>query len=335
MKIHNTNHSACRRLKAFTLIELLVVIAIIAILIALLLPAVQQAREAARRSQCKNSLKQIGLAIQNYHDAAKVFPYATDSVGTMSGTGIPAIKNQTGWVMLLPYLDQAPLYKTLDLGAAMGRWVAGSAVPLAKGGPTAANGAASNKRLEGLICPSDNGRDIYPGFDGTYGCVAGVASYKSTYGFSVATGQPYGLWSNEGTTTRAMFGASSNSSMRDLKDGSSNTVAFAETTLNVYDGITQSWACGQHVGNGVMFATLNGQRRINDWDCCGWGPGTPWSIKNPVGTLGEWGTPGSLHNGGMHAAMADGAVRFINQAINGTTRTRLGYIADGQVLGEF
>src|SRR4051812_6730319 len=92
--------------RGFTLIELLVVIAIIAVLIALLLPAVQQAREAARRSQCKNNLKQIGLALHNYHDTANTLPpgWIGDPTGSNAG-------NRWGWgTMILPYLDQAPLY---------------------------------------------------------------------------------------------------------------------------------------------------------------------------------------------------------------------------------
>jgi hypothetical protein len=123
--------------------------------------------------------------------------------------------------------------------------------------------------------------------------------------------------------------------MRDLADGSSNTVAIAETTLDVYDGITGSWACAQHVGNGVNFADLNGQRKINDWACCGWGPGTPWSVNNPQGKLGEWGTVGSVHVGGMHVLLGDGTVRFISENIDNSTRQRLGYIADGNPVGEF
>jgi prepilin-type N-terminal cleavage/methylation domain-containing protein len=337
----NSEKSASRvavpRIKrAFTLIELLVVIAIIAILIALLLPAVQQAREAARRTQCKNNMKQIGLALHNYHDVFNMFPYASGAAATtvVGNPTMPRVKNQTGWVLLLPYFEQAALYSSLDHSAAMGSWMNTAASPLASGGPTTANAAASNIKLAALLCPSDSGKNFFAGFDGNYGCAAGIPSYKSTYGFS-ANGQPYGLWSNDPQATRPMFGASSNTNMRDLTDGTSNTVAITETTLNVYDGITGSWSCSQHVGNGVDFVNLNGQRKINDWDCCGWGPGTPWSIKNPAGTLGEWGTPGSMHTGGVQVLLGDGSVRFISENIDATTRQRLGMIADGQVIGEF
>src|SRR5947208_2953292 len=97
------NSSAVRR--GFTLIELLVVIAIIAVLIALLLPAVQQAREAARRTQCKNNLKQIGLALHNYHDTYGVLPPATIAPGQSPATNNNQILNHKGWTMLLPYFD--------------------------------------------------------------------------------------------------------------------------------------------------------------------------------------------------------------------------------------
>jgi prepilin-type N-terminal cleavage/methylation domain-containing protein len=331
-----------RRLRAFTLIELLVVIAIIAILIALLLPAVQQAREAARRTQCKNNMKQIGLALHNYHDTFNMFPYANSGAATTVNNNLTTMttyRNQTGWVLLLPYFDQAPLYNTLNHSAAMGRWLNGGSRTLAGGGPTAGNAAASSTKLAALLCPSDSGQAFFPGFDGTYGCETGVIAYKSTYGFS-AYGQPSTLWSGLGSTvaglqSRPLFGAESNSNIRDITDGTSNTVAIAETTLNVYDGYTGSWSCSQHVGNGVDFANLNGQRKINDWDCCGWGPGTPWSVKNPAGTLGEWGSVGSLHTGGMHVLMADGAIRFVSENLDNTTRQRLGYIADGNTVGEF
>lgn len=266
-----------------------------------------------------------------------MFPYAVGGAAVTANnnpTIYQSYRNQTGWVLLLPMFDQAPLYNTLDHTRAMGRWLNGGSKPLAGGGPTTANGAASGVKLVALLCPSDGGRQTFPGFDGNYGCETGVPAYKSTYGFS-ANGQPGTMWNNEGQTVRRMFGADSNTNMRDLSDGSSNTVAIVETTLNVYDGITGSWACAQHVGNGIDFATLNGQRKINDWDCCGWGPGTPWSVKNPAGTLGEWGTPGSTHTGGMHALLGDGTVRFISENIDATTRTRLGYIADGNPVGEF
>jgi prepilin-type N-terminal cleavage/methylation domain-containing protein len=194
------------RSRGFTLIELLVVIAIIAILIALLLPAVQQAREAARRTQCRNSFKQIGLALHNYHDAFNLFPYATANTGQCFTAATDSVTNHTGWLMLLPYMDQGPLYNQFNFNWATGIRNTGSGTLM--GGainPPNTNLPLSTMQLSMLLCPSDNGPKLYPAADTNYGC--GVANGASTsYGFSVAEGNGCTRWVNEPTSTRAMFG---------------------------------------------------------------------------------------------------------------------------------
>src|SRR5437868_1293601 len=150
-----------KRNRGFTLIELLVVIAIIAILIALLLPAVQQAREAARRTQCKNHLKQLGLALHNYNDVYRVFPIGHQYRFTgwsWSGSGaLPTPHGGKGWSLfayLLPYMDQAPLYNQLNFNLS----VAG--VREAAGSPagTVIDGGANKKLVASIVpwarCPS-------------------------------------------------------------------------------------------------------------------------------------------------------------------------------------
>jgi prepilin-type processing-associated H-X9-DG protein len=243
---------------------------------------------------------------------------------------------------LLPYIDQAPLYNSLNQSMAMGRYLGPSweqaTQPLAGGGPSGANSLASSTKLTALLCPSDSGVQTYPGFDGTsYGCDFNVIAYRSNYGFSVSPAFGDGMWNDPNwvaQSTRAMFGPECNTSMRDLADGSSNTVAVSETTLNVYDGVTASWACMQHVGQGVDFAGMNGQRKINDWACCSW-TSPQWTYVQRPGTLGEWGTPGSTHTGGCHVLLADGSTRFISENLDANTRLHLGYIADGNTLGDF
>ncbi len=324
---------------AFTLIELLVVIAIIAILIALLLPAVQQAREAARRTQCRNNLHNIGLALHNYHDAFNVLPYSTSATGWSGGAAPPdalLVKNATGWIALLPYLDQASLFSTIDANAAMGRWNPGGGA-LASGGPTIGNANAAATKLTVLLCPSDDGPQFHSGFDGNYGCETGRPAYKSSYGFSVTQPHPWDAgngyrWTFEPKATRALFGLYANPNFRDLRDGTSNTVAIAETTLDVYDGVTDSWACMQHVGGGVNFANPP-NLYINNWYCCTWQ--TPPNTNFRPGRLGEHSSPGSVHAGGMHVLLGDGAARFISENLDAVTRQRLGYIADGLPVGEF
>ena len=130
-----------------------------------------------------------------------------------------------------------------------------------------------------------------------------------------------------------MFGTNSSCRIRDVKDGTSNTAAIVETTLDVVDGVTNSWATAQHVGLGIMFASPPNVN-INKWECCSW-QSPPWSSTPRPGRLGEWGSPGSTHTGGMHILMADGAVRFISENLDTTTRKNLAYMADGNVIGEF
>ena len=189
----------------FTLIELLVVIAIIAILIALLLPAVQQAREAARRSQCRNSLKQLGLALQNYHDTYIFFP--SGLTGTTAGTA-----NNGGrlslFVGLLPYIDQAPLSKII-LGQPQQGDVPWNAT------------AWWSRNIAGLMCPSDS--LITSG--------QGKNSYVSNHGDRTTS-----LEDNSPANFRGIFGGRTPVGIRDLKDGTSNTIALSETKRSPADG---------------------------------------------------------------------------------------------------
>jgi prepilin-type N-terminal cleavage/methylation domain-containing protein len=330
-----------RKRRAFTLIELLVVIAIIAVLIALLLPAVQQAREAARRTQCKNNLKQLGLALHNYHDTFRAFPFAMSS---------PGLKNVTGLVMLLPYIDQAPLYNSLNQNAPMGKWKSNTSGGLAPIQPV--NLVASTTRMAAFLCPSDNGTE-YIGDDATYyGANTSGQTYKTCYGFSVTSGycdpsvsytngvwqgNGYGLWTNEGKTSKAMFGFESKCNMRDVTDGTSNTVAMCETTLDCYNGQGQPWATVDWVGGAfVIFPTggSTGSSKLNEWYApASWASWT--SYKGTPGTVISWGGAASVHTGGVQVLMGDGAVRFLSENINSLTINRLGAISDGQVVGDF
>ena len=138
-----------RKRPGFTLIELLVVIAIIAVLIALLLPAVQAAREAARRAQCVNNLKQLGLAMHNYHSAAGAFPPGCDSTNGYPGTAFPNnLSSWTSWsaqAMLLPYIEQAPLYNAANFNWAC-CW---------DGMYDAINSTVYSTKINSFVCPSD------------------------------------------------------------------------------------------------------------------------------------------------------------------------------------
>ncbi len=201
-----------RAKKGFTLIELLVVIAIIAILIALLLPAVQQAREAARRSQCKNNLKQIGLSLMNYHDVHKTLPPGVTVADAAYG-----VSNYFGWTThILPFFDQAPLFKKLNTKVSF----------------TNATGTPNNAALCGTIltaarCPSDAGPDQDPAGSaitaGTAGAFdMGTANYVANYGVGMpdARANPRDVQGVMGANTRVRI--------RDCKDGMSNVILAAE-----------------------------------------------------------------------------------------------------------
>ncbi len=331
------------RSQGFTLIELLVVIAIIAVLIALLLPAVQQAREAARRTQCKNNLKQLGLALHNYHDAFNIFPYSSAGEGTCNSPLSLRVVNQRGFPHLLPYMDQSPLYNSFDFSTSLGGCTSQDSPPVAGaaivGNPATVNELACSRILTALLCPSDPGQNtmsaqadtaVYQPADGSIS--RGRPGAKTNYEFSVwVTGDLCGRWTTQNTTGRRLFGPESNSRIRDCTDGTSNTVAFVETTLDVGAGWGSTWAYAHYTSLGADPA---GGRRINERSWWNWNGYTGGTTPR-AGMNGQYGLPGSSHTGGCHFGLADGSVRFVSENMDGVTRERLASIADGQVVGEY
>ncbi|QDU41195.1 Type II secretion system protein G precursor [Maioricimonas rarisocia] len=332
-----------RHRRGFTLIELLVVIAIIAILIALLLPAVQQAREAARRSTCKNKMKQLALALHNYHDTHQVFPYSTSAKGSCeSGSAMPpsgTVKNSRGWTQVLPFIDQSPLYNLYDPTQAAGAYDRAS-TGLQGSTVVSGNDIVVSTVLDAFICPSDDGNPRITTTSSAYAIGGGstLQGAKTSYDFQAhLETSTCSNWGTRGRSDRYMFGTESSSRMRDVKDGTSNTVMLVETTLDVKDGYTAPWGYSNWTGAGVDITWRRGgdygDAGINFWTCCSWH--SPPMSNNTFGTVAHWGRPGSLHVGGVHVALADGSVRFISENTDYTTRQRLGRMADGQPLGEF
>lgn len=315
----------CRN--AFTLIELLVVIAIIAILVALLLPAVQQAREAARSSQCKNNLKQIGVALHNYHDVQSVFPPATIAKGQCNtGFRNPLVQNATGWTMLLPYMDLATIYDQYDSNQAAGHYTAGTLAGTIVGDAVSSgNGQLISQPLRVLTCPSETGSLFHPA-NGTHYVIkngSGLTGAKTNYDFSVINDY-YGCnkWPSRSRTTRRMFEDNSYCRFRDVSDGTSNTVAVAETRFDVYNGEAPAWGYRGWVMIGIDLGTYE----INQTMYLG-------VDRDPA--LASWAYPGSYHTGGCHVLLADGSTRFISENVDTTTRRRLATMADNETLGEF
>jgi len=218
------------RSRGFTLIELLVVIAIIAVLIALLLPAVQQAREAARRTQCKNNMKQIGLAMHNYHESHQVFP-----PGMVDDDHDPAGAMHTGFLMILPFIEETAIYNSYNfkVGYPPGTGAASRNTDLTPGtGPAVgqnwlhtANSTTIGKNLNEFLCPSNRSGAYTP--LGAPNLLAGATDYAMANGavpILCGTSNDYSL----PVKLVGAFYPNSRVGIRDLKDGSDSTVLLAE-----------------------------------------------------------------------------------------------------------
>ncbi len=333
--------------RGFTLIELLVVIAIIAILIALLLPAVQQAREAARRTQCKNNLKQWGLALHNYHDVANVFPAALLSSGRYNSTtyytGNTAVKNVPGWIMLLPYIEQGNLYAQFDANLpASGSNPYG--LPLQGNDAGVTNAPVTSARVAELECPSSptagETSSSNPGGQGFYDRdEARRTNYLFATGVFTDYNAPWKAYG--GDIRRGMFGNDGAAKIRDIKDGTSNTIAIGESIGGTYKTSTSygPWGlqglhtcCHGRVVSNSTTAVAVANTNVNSYER-DWSINSAWQGRDDGKTY-AW-VFGSVHTGGAQFLMADGSSRFISENIDYRTFVLLNYIRDGQPIGEF
>jgi prepilin-type N-terminal cleavage/methylation domain-containing protein/prepilin-type processing-associated H-X9-DG protein len=319
----------------FTLIELLVVIAIIGVLIALLLPAVQKVREAANRIKCQNNLKQLGLALRHYEETYQRFPAAGRGYGWCQHPekyGDQLIYNSNGLVLLLPYLEQEPLYRRYDPTQCASNCMEGNSgccSPVKSEGMLAGDAVDSGNAAVEVIhlavfrCPSDNGNPLLP--NGFYYSIKEGAPYygvKTNYDFCTSSNYTCNAWRMvETPSTRRMFGENSDTKIADVTDGLSNTIMLAEATLEVYNGRCTPWGYRGWVQVGV-----NPGYGINVWSY----PGVP-----PVyGRLGSWSYMGSMHPNGANAAYADGSVHFLVESTDRTLLNALAAMADGRPLGD-
>ncbi|MDB5391024.1 MAG: hypothetical protein JWM11_6670 [Planctomycetaceae bacterium] len=361
--------------RGFTLIELLAVFAVIGILVALLLPAIQHARESARRTQCKSNLHQIGIALHSYQSLQGVLP-----PGCVGLDGDPVNIQGWGWgVMLLPYLDQQPLYDTLQPNHhSLADVLADpnlqpyllTPLPIYRCASDLGDGIQSTERtLSGFILTSQPSQTLalrYPSKDqlvilalqsslacvmpppppwnppppsapppppGTWGVRAATSNYIGSFGDFWQTDS--NAWSSADFAGNGLFGSNSNVGSSGIPDGASQTFAVGERGWNAYGSIwagTDGWDRCEREGipmvMGTAFYKMNSTPDPYNLSC------------DPKGAAGY----GSMHAGGAHFLMADGAVRFVSEQINfanSNDPTQLGVYQklarrnDGQTIGDF
>jgi prepilin-type N-terminal cleavage/methylation domain-containing protein/prepilin-type processing-associated H-X9-DG protein len=281
------------RRRGFTLVELLVVMAIIAVLIGLLLPAVQKIRESAARMQCANNLKQLGVALHNYHFSAGRFPPG----------GIRS--SELSWhVLILPYIEQDNLFKQFNFGP--------GPFDGADGRGPGKNELAFNK-IKLFLCPSSPAERMLLGsndYTNPPELINGQPPYTTHYygvmgpkGTNPVTGKPYdwdNIGSHGGFATQGVLGRDSQVSFRDIRDGTSNTFAVGEISwVNAKVGTRyRSWVRGCDTA-----PVCAGCRNVNN------------SINTPSIAIFSDIAFGSQHPGGTHFMMADGSVRFVRESI--------------------
>ena len=295
-----------RRRRAFTLIELLVVIAIIAVLIALLLPAVQQAREAARRSQCINNQKQLGLALHNYHDTFNVFPPGW--IGVQAG--ISHMEGQSGFAWashLLPNLDQGPLYNQINFKASL---------------LDPSNDIARKSVLGVFRCPSDPSTDTWQlGEEGNPTNILATlptANYVGSFGtegaedICIASPFPASQCLGDG-----MFSHNSKLRIADITDGTSHTILLGEhksdRTLNWHSTWVGMVPGGEEATARFLAASDH----------------TPNSPLLHIDDFSSW------HTGGVHLLFGDGRVRFLTQSVDLGIFRAIATRSGSEVIGDF
>ena len=344
------------RSRGFTLIELLVVIAIIAVLIALLLPAVQQAREAARRTQCKNNLKQMGLALFNYESSHGVFPPARIDL-TLSNGAI----YQTSWTTLcLPYFDQAPLYNLYNFNAA---WNDPSNVP------------ATSAKLAMFICPSAPSNRTTPATTITNAGQSwpavgwGFCDYGSMNAvrpaFFLSNGlptPPLGIATNTATINSTSAPSKSKyewdgglrkffaTRIAEIVDGTSNTMMAVEdaarpqlfragqpASVSGVPTVKDGWCWADIQGGYSMDGSTIDGSITGKADCTV--PSGPCSMTTAIAPYPINRTNDSemyaFHVGGLHVLLCDGSVKFLSENISAATLGALATRNGGEVVGEF
>lgn len=313
----------------FTLVELLVVISIIGLIVALLLPAVQQSRESARRMQCQSRLKQVGLALQSYHDTYQALPS-----GYMGLNPDPTEGQGWGWgTLLLPFIEQVPLHAQLGVGRDR----------LSQAVNDPARRPLLLTRLNAYLCPSDGqGRGSHltrsltgfplPALGSSWhtghapaGIRVDVAKSNYVGSFGTAWNARSSLWPIEQLNGNGVFGCNSATNLSQITDGTSHTFAVGERSLDsyaaVWSGVEQWRECSAH-GVSMVLGTTFYKPNI-----------PPRAFTLSCDGLGSAGF-GSRHPGGAQFVMCDGSVHFIRDTIDFNHSTNPGNLGVYQKLGQ-
>jgi hypothetical protein len=296
---------------------------------------VQQAREAARRTQCRNSLKQIGLALHNYHDNYNTFPPGRTRNPSVADSWYTGNLNWHG--RILPYMDQAPIYNQID-------WSQAGGTTGTDGNTGPSNSVVRTYIIPAFLCPSDPARGSVSWTDPSGTKVTGY-NFTDAYGRTCYFGNA-GNATTENANPSGMFGTNSRVGIRDITDGTSNMLAVSESIIgfpylqvdptgtplacptagppytagqNDQRGHSWFWAYRQ-VSN--LFSTYIGPNWNKNYDCANTSTGVTFAAR-------------SYHVGGVHVLLADGAVRFVSENVDLVTWRNLGSKNDGTPIGDF
>lgn len=315
----------CRRRAGFTLVELLVVIAIIGVMVGLLLPAVQAAREAARRMSCSNNFKQIGIALHNYHDTHNTLPFLTINPGAANCDGfLPAnavIMNHTAYQFILPYLEQNALYERINfsLPSGNGRHTTGCSRTKDDTWP---NRDALDADVPTFLCPSD------PIFDTPRTSEGTTYSYnrarRTSYGFVTANIEQASGWNVNFrqviSTAKSAWWHNGAAKFADIVDGTSNTMLMIETPLRKHS-----------VSYGPFWNQYSHTMYIVP---ASYGINRPHAATPPQPYSYAWGA-GSAHPGGAQMISGDASVRFISETVDMAIVRSLVSIGGNEVIPEY